>query len=77
MDMGDALFFALAAVTGFVSGLGGQALARVRKLVLPIAPAFIAGHTHDWHIKGKRNGKVRLYCLHPRCRAEKYQGENG
>ena len=77
MDLGDVLFYALAFLSGIAGGFIGTAIARVNRITYPIVPEFILGHEHDWHIKGKRNGKVRLYCIHPRCRAEKYQGENG
>lgn len=75
MDLEFIAHLGIALAAGFLGGLGGAAVSRAKHIAMPIVPAFIIGHKHDWHIKGKRNGRVRLYCTHPRCTVEKYQGE--
>lgn len=72
----DYLSFLLAA-GGFIGGLVSGVFLRRKEYVPAALPSLplLPGHEHDLHIKGKRNGRVRLHCLVPKCSFEKYRDE--
>lgn len=67
----------VSAVGGLLVGLFGGVFLRRKEYVPSVIPSvpLLPGHEHDLHIKGKRNGRVRLHCLVPGCRFEKYRDE--
>jgi hypothetical protein len=71
MDFVADLLLALAA--GGVGGFFGGQLSRKSREGRLFDGLPVIGHSHDWHISGKRGGEVRLRCVVDGCMAVKGQ----
>lgn len=76
--MEEAISIALSGLAGLLAGMGWVKwrTPKTGTTVLHEAeplPLFHGLRGHEWHIKGKVNGRVRMWCSTPGCKSERWK----